>query len=75
MEQKIPDDYLQKIQQAYFEFFKNESQFPILIMNVEKVNFWEEPEAYDKMVAALQQTYPPGINHLDLQEKTVTKNL
>jgi deoxyguanosine kinase len=75
MEQKIPDNYLQKIQQAYFEFFKNETSFPILILNIEAVNFWENDFAYEQMVAALQKTYPAGITHMDLREKSITKKV
>lgn len=74
MEQKIPDHYLLKIQQAYFEFFKNESQIPILILNMEKVNFWENNQAYETMVNALKQKYPPGITHVDLSGYSTTEN-
>ncbi|MEZ4982698.1 MAG: deoxynucleoside kinase [Saprospiraceae bacterium] len=70
MEQKIPDAYLQKIQQAYFEYFKNEQQLPIIIMNLEDVKFWENKVAYQDMVEALHQNYPPGITRMNFDRQT-----
>ncbi|MEO1516494.1 MAG: deoxynucleoside kinase [Bacteroidota bacterium] len=63
-EQDIQADYLQNIQNVYFEYFRTEQQIPILIIDVEEVNFLESELHYDMIQEALSKQYLPGIHHL-----------
>lgn len=63
-EQDIKADYLFEIQNTYFEYFKTESKLPILIIDVDQINFMESKEHYDMIVEALGKTYDPGVHHL-----------
>ena len=63
-EQDIKAEYLFEIQNTYFEYFKTESKVPILIIDVDQINFMESKEHYDMIVEALSKKYDPGMHHL-----------
>ena len=48
-EKDISKDYLLNIQNIYFDFFKMDRSFPILILDVENVDFTKDQKAFDKM--------------------------
>ncbi len=62
-EQDISEAYLAQIQQAYFEFFKAEHAFPILILDVEKADFQHDDLSYQKILQALCEPLPVGVTH------------
>ncbi|MCP4443570.1 MAG: deoxynucleoside kinase [Aureispira sp.] len=62
-ELSISSDYLQRIQNAYFAFFKAQHQeIPILIMDVENLDFVNNPSDYQLILTQLQKTYNKGIH-------------
>ncbi len=63
-EQDIKADYLLEIQTTYFEYFRTEQNLPILIIDVDEINFMESKEHYKMIVDALGNTYAPGVHHL-----------
>ncbi|HFC01011.1 MAG TPA: deoxynucleoside kinase [Phaeodactylibacter sp.] len=63
-EQDISKDYLQKVQDVYYEYIRTETSIPILIIDVEKMDFLNNNDNFEKIVDALQQTYSPGVHHL-----------
>ena len=63
-EQEISSEYLQEIQNTYFEYFRSEESIPILIIDVEKLDFLHESSHYQMIIEALGKTYPPGIHHV-----------
>ena len=63
-EQDISAEYLQKVQDVYYEFMRTENSIPILIIDVEKIDFVESKVHYDMIIHALKETYQPGIHHL-----------
>ncbi len=63
-EQEIKAEYLSEIQNTYFEYFKTESTLPILIIDVDQINFLKSKEHYNMIVEALSKTYAPGVHHL-----------
>lgn len=63
-EQEISAEYLQNIQNTYYEYFRSEGSIPILVIDVERLDFLRE-EAHFKMIAeALGKPYTPGIHHV-----------
>lgn len=64
-EQHIDDAYLEKVQQAYFQFFKY-SKLPILFMELGDSNFLEEETVYQQIVAELQKPYSAGLHRVVL---------
>lgn len=65
-EQEISSDYLEQIQHAYFEFFKTQPQLPILILDVEKVDFLSNQSHYQRLVELIAREYPPGIHRMEM---------
>ena len=63
-EQEISQDYLQTIQNTYFEYFRTEEGLPILIIDVEELNFLSNTQHYEMILEAMQQKYQPGVHHV-----------
>ncbi|HCE58233.1 MAG TPA: hypothetical protein DER09_10490 [Prolixibacteraceae bacterium] len=64
-EQNISGDYLDKIRSGYFGFLKQISAFPVLIIDISKIDFVTEPDKYQELKTAIFQTgYKLGINRL-----------
>lgn len=66
-EQEITPDYLEKIQNGYFHFFKQVNNFPILIIDVNNIDFVDNNQHYDLLKEAIfKSDYKLGINRLIL---------
>ena len=63
-EQDIAPSYLLEIQNTYFEYFRTEQSIPILIIDVEKLNFQNNEKHYKLILDAMQSKYQPGIHHI-----------
>lgn len=61
-EQEIEPRYLQQIQQSYFEFFRSNEQLPILVIDIEDLDFLNNPSDYDKILDLINRPYRPGLN-------------
>lgn len=61
-EQEIGPVYLQRIQKAYFDFFRANEQIPVLIIDVEAVDFLNTPEHYQKITELINRPYAPGVH-------------
>jgi len=66
-EQNIKMEYLQSLQDAYFNFFKSDSELPILIIDITEVDFWADQSAYEKMVGLMKRSYSKGIHRAAIQ--------
>ncbi len=66
-EQNISSEYLEKIKNGYFGFFKQINTFPILVIDINNVDFVENPDNYKQLKEAIfQRNYKLGINRLIL---------
>jgi deoxyadenosine/deoxycytidine kinase len=65
-EQAISREYLQGIQDSYFEFFRSQVAYPILILEVERLDFVNIPEHYDEIRRLLRRKYLPGMHRIQL---------
>lgn len=63
-EKDITNEYLQKIQNTYFEFFRTEMSIPILIVDIERADFLNDDTTYKKLLALMTQDYKLGINYI-----------
>jgi deoxyguanosine kinase len=63
-EKQISPEYLQNIQEAYFEYFRVAQNIPILILEVEHLDFLNQEAHYQLLLAALQKKYDKGVHHL-----------
>ena len=66
-EQNIEPGYREKIQKGYFNFFKQTKTFPILIIDINNIDFVNNPDHYQLLKdAVFKSDYKLGINRLIL---------
>ena len=65
-EQSIGEEYLQSIQDSYFEYFRSELNYPILIVDVENLDFVSNREHYEELRKLLTRKYNPGVHRISL---------
>jgi deoxyadenosine/deoxycytidine kinase len=66
-EQNISADYLEKIKDGYFSFLKGITTFPVLVIDINNVDFVENKKVYCDLKQAIFQTeYKLGMNRLIL---------
>jgi deoxyguanosine kinase len=66
-EQQMDPQYLETLQQGYFEYFRQVTQFPVVIIDTNKINFVDYPEDYGLLKKAIfHNDFKPGINRIIL---------
>lgn len=66
-EKKITRDYLQKIQDSYFSFFKQNSENKYLVIDVNEIDFVTNESHYNKIIDTIFfDDYPVGLNKVIL---------
>ena len=66
-EQNIESDYLKKIENGYFNFFKKTTEFPILIIDINNVNFVHNTDHYQLLKEIVfKSDYKLGENRIIL---------
>ncbi len=63
-EQEIKDEYLEKIQQGYFEFIKQQKDLRVLILDTNNIDFVQNNEDYLKVEQLIHQDYPIGVHRI-----------
>ena len=61
-EKDISAQYLLQIQNAYFDFFKTNTQVPILVIDIDSADFVDNKGDYQKLKEFLQQSYTVGLH-------------
>jgi deoxyguanosine kinase len=65
-ETDISAEYLTEIQNVYFEYFRTELSLPIVIVDVENIDFIENKKYYERLVDILKQPYKKGVHRVKL---------
>jgi len=65
-EQSVSEAYLLKIQQAYFNYFKQKPNLKILIIDADKIDFVNLKSDFKKIVNLIDKEYVPGIHRISL---------
>lgn len=60
-EQKIADEYLDNIQTSYLEYLRQQSNLKILLIDINNLDFVDNPEHYELIINTINQEYPVGI--------------
>ena len=62
-EQKIQKEYLVKIQEGYMDFFKQQKDLPIVMIDANELDFCSKIADFEKIVEIIfERDYPAGIN-------------
>jgi len=65
-EKNISDAYLTKVQNSYFEYFRNILSYPILIIDLNTIDFEENDRNYQEVKMLLAKKYNPGVHRISL---------
>lgn len=64
-EKFITKEYLEKISQGYFNYFRQESDIPVLIIDTNGIDFVNQTEDFEKMIKAIfNKQYDKGITRI-----------
>ena len=64
-EQEINQDYLNKIQKAYFDYFKQQQNFTFLIIDTNNIDFVKNNNDFNKLKEVIfNKQYKKGINRI-----------
>ncbi|GAB1403951.1 hypothetical protein MASR1M74_11290 [Lentimicrobium sp.] len=61
-EQDIEKQYLEKIQQGYFEYIRQQSDMRILIVDANELDFVVYPDHFERLESLIMQEWPQGIH-------------
>lgn len=67
-EQNITNEYLIKIQTAYFDFLRQVPEQRIVIIDVNNLDYANDSKDYELIVKTLQKPYPLGISHIKVEK-------
>jgi deoxyguanosine kinase len=66
MERLITDEYLEGLQHAYLDFFKQETEIPVVVLDLHDANFVQDASVLERIAALLEQAYRPGLQYVSL---------
>ena len=67
-EQEITDEYLQNIQNGYLDYLRKQNDFPVLLLDISKVDFKEDEKVYSRIKQLLENPYELGVHQFNLAE-------
>ena len=54
-EQNISNEYLNQIEKKYFDYLKKQNDFPVLMLDISKVNFIEDDKIYNQIINEIKE--------------------
>jgi deoxyadenosine/deoxycytidine kinase len=63
-EKDMKYDYLEKIQQGYFDYFRNKRSRRILILDTQHLDFVGSAADYNRITSTIFKEYPEGIHRI-----------
>lgn len=65
-ESYITEDYLNTVQNSYFDYFRSIISYPIVIIDLKDIDFKDNERNYEEVKHLLTQKYPPGVHRISL---------
>lgn len=65
-EKHITSEYLTQIQNSYFEYFRNILSYPVLIIDLNTIDFVENQAHYEHVKYLISKQYQPGVHRISL---------
>lgn len=66
IEADIKTSYLKKVQDSYFEYFRDITSFPVLIIDLKDLDFVQNEGAYNMVLGLIAKQYNPGVHRISL---------
>jgi deoxyguanosine kinase len=70
-EKDITGEYLQEIQNAYFDYFKTTPKMPIVVVQLNDLDYMQDNGIYQKLLEILSKTYENGVHYESLTNQSV----
>jgi deoxyadenosine/deoxycytidine kinase len=67
-EQNIQDDYLERVQQGYLEFLKQQEGLRTVILSMKNMDFVGNNSHFIRIKKVIERNFPTGLNFVDLSE-------
>ena len=64
-EQEISASYLENINKGYLEFFRQQTDTPIIVLNTNRADFVKSAFDFDEIVKVIEQEYSPGVHIIE----------
>lgn len=65
-EQDLKPDYLLKIQDSYFEYIRNITSYPVLILDIKGLDFISDKKVYETIKFLISKSYTPGVHRISV---------
>ncbi len=65
-EQQMPDGYLEKIQESYLNYLKQQPQLRVLLLDMNNVDFVAYPSHLEQVLAIIDRDHPKGLTGIKL---------
>ncbi len=65
-EQKIEDEYLQRIQEGYLDYIRQQQGLRVLLIDTNRLDFVANHKDYESLVEVIMQEYSVGIHRIEL---------
>lgn len=66
IEVDIKESYLKKVQDSYFEYFRDITSFPVLIIDLKDLDFVKSDDTYNMVMSLIAKDYNPGVHRISL---------
>ena len=66
-EAHIKDDYLEKLERGYWDFFRTQPNMKILIVDSNHLDFVSDEKDYFKITELLQSSFTPGLHRVEMK--------
>ena len=66
-EQAIDVDYLNAVNDMYFDFFRHQEKSRILILDNTQLDFIDDENTYQAIKSILNKPYTPGLHYIRLE--------
>jgi deoxyguanosine kinase len=65
-EKHITQEYLTQVQNSYFEYFRNILSYPVLIIDLNTIDFVKNSNHYEHVKYLISKNYQPGVHRISL---------
>lgn len=66
-ERDITAEYLSSIQRTYWDYFREEKRFPIVMVDVQTANFEEDEDVLEELIGIINRKDTPGLSVYELK--------
>jgi len=63
-EQNIEDQYLMQLEQGYWDFFRQQNNMRILVIDTNSIDFIDNAAHYEAILSLINKDYEPGIHRV-----------